>query len=134
MRSGCWLIVLAGVAMAVVLRAGGPPPAKAEVQRTASLREAICRMVDAAAESNGLPASFLTRVLWQESGFRTDVTRPVGAPGLLHFCRRRRWSAVLPIRTIPARRASRPPGCSPNSPAGLAISGSLPLATTPAPA
>jgi Transglycosylase SLT domain len=71
--------------MAVVLRAGVPPPAKAEAQRTASLREAICRMVDAAAESNGLPATFLTRVLWQESGFRTDVTSPAGAAGVAQF-------------------------------------------------
>lgn len=83
MRSGCWFIVL--VAIAVALRAGVPPSAEAEVQRTPSLRQAICRMVDAAAESNGLPATFLTRVLWQESGFRTDVTSPAGAAGVAQF-------------------------------------------------
>jgi soluble lytic murein transglycosylase-like protein len=83
MRSGCWFIVL--VVIAVALCAGVPPSAEAEVQRTPSLRQAICRMVDAAAESNGLPATFLTRVLWQESGFRTDVTSPAGAAGVAQF-------------------------------------------------
>jgi hypothetical protein len=83
MRSDCWFIVL--VAIAVTLRAGVPPSAEAEIQRTPSLRQAICRMVDAAAESNGLPATFLTRVLWQESGFRTDVTSPAGAAGVAQF-------------------------------------------------
>ena len=42
-------------------------------------------MVDTAAESNGLPATFLTRVLWQESGFRTDVASPAGAAGVAQF-------------------------------------------------
>jgi hypothetical protein len=42
-------------------------------------------MVDAAADSNGLPATFLTWVLWQESGFRTDVTSPAGAAGVAQF-------------------------------------------------
>src|ERR1700724_4474368 len=83
MRSGCWFIVLA--AIAVTLRAGVPPSAEAEIQRTPSLRQAICRMVGAAAESNGLPATFLTRVLWQESGVRTDVTSPAGVAGGAQF-------------------------------------------------
>jgi len=51
----------------------------------AGLRETICRMVDAAAEGNRLPAAFLTRILWQESGFRTDVTSPAGAEGVAQF-------------------------------------------------
>lgn len=48
-------------------------------------RQMICRMVDQAASTNRLPASFLTRILWQESRFRTDVTSPAGAEGVAQF-------------------------------------------------
>jgi len=48
-------------------------------------RQLICHMVDQAASTNRLPASFLTRILWQESRFRTDVTSPAGAEGVAQF-------------------------------------------------
>src|SRR6266446_10148822 len=72
-------------AVAMVLVAGvlAAPPAAA--LDTASLRQAICQMVDGAAEANRLPAAFLTRILWQESRFRTDVISPAGAQGVAQF-------------------------------------------------
>src|SRR5205085_9513663 len=48
-------------------------------------RQLICHLVDRAASTNRLPASFLTRILWQESRFRTDVTSPAGAEGVAQF-------------------------------------------------
>ena len=42
-------------------------------------------MVDGAAAANRLPAAFLTRILWQESRFRTDVISPAGAQGVAQF-------------------------------------------------
>jgi soluble lytic murein transglycosylase-like protein len=74
---------IAGMAGIVAFGWGSAAPAKAE--RTAPVRELICRMVDAAAETYRLPSSFLTRVLWQKSGFHTDVTSPAGAAGVAQF-------------------------------------------------
>src|SRR5439155_14476374 len=73
-------------AVAVVLLPGvlGVPPASA-ADTAASLRQAICHVVDGAAEANRLPAAFLTRILWQESRFRTDVVSPAGAEGVAQF-------------------------------------------------
>jgi Transglycosylase SLT domain len=73
-------------AVAVVFVVGvlAAPPAAA-FDTAASLRQAICQMVDGAAEANRLPAAFLTRILWQESRFRTDVISPAGAQGVAQF-------------------------------------------------
>src|SRR5438309_4132087 len=73
-------------AVAVALLAGvlAAPPAAA-LDTASSLRQAICQMVDGAAEANRLPAAFLTRILWQESRFRTDVISPAGAQGVAQF-------------------------------------------------
>jgi hypothetical protein len=73
-------------AVAVVLVAGvfAAPPAAA-LDTAAGLRQTICQMVDGAAEANRLPAAFLTRILWQESRFRTDVISPAGAQGVAQF-------------------------------------------------
>jgi hypothetical protein len=84
MRSGWMRVTIAGAAIVTALMSVAPP-ARAEPQRGATLRGVICRMVDAAAESNRLPTAFLTRVLWQESRFRTDVTSPAGAAGVAQF-------------------------------------------------
>src|SRR5438046_1497489 len=85
MRRGWGLVTIASAAIAIALGAGFALPAHAEAHRPARPQEAICRMVDAAAENNRLPTAFLTRVLWQESGFRTDVTSPAGAAGVAQF-------------------------------------------------
>ncbi|MFG1302219.1 lytic transglycosylase domain-containing protein [Xanthobacter sp. V3C-3] len=47
--------------------------------------QAICRLIDAAAAKEGLPASFLTRLIWRESSFRPDVVSHKGAQGIAQF-------------------------------------------------
>jgi len=42
---------------------------------------ATCMMIEAAARSNSLPVGFLTRLLWEESGFRSDAVGPVTRSG-----------------------------------------------------
>src|SRR5207302_8031716 len=72
----------------VVLVAGmlaAAPASAADPDKATPLRQAICHVVDGAAEANRLPAAFLTRILWQESRFRTDVVSPAGAEGVAQF-------------------------------------------------
>lgn len=47
--------------------------------------QALCRLIDAAAKANGLPASFFTRLIWRESSFRHDVVSHKGAQGIAQF-------------------------------------------------
>src|SRR4030081_1329415 len=68
-------------AVAVVLLAGVLAMPASAADTAADLRQAICHMVDRAAEANRLPAAFLTRILWQESRFRTDVISPARGGG-----------------------------------------------------
>src|SRR5688500_2266456 len=52
---------------------------------TETVEQAICRLVDGAAQANKLPSGFLTRLIWQESSFRTTVISPAGAQGVAQF-------------------------------------------------
>jgi hypothetical protein len=72
-------------AVAVVLVVGVLTASAAAADTAVNLRRTICQMVDGAAEANRLPAAFLTRILWQESRFRTDVISPAGAQGVAQF-------------------------------------------------
>lgn len=45
----------------------------------------VCRALTAAAQTNGIPLDFLTRVIWQESRFRPNAVSPVGAQGVAQF-------------------------------------------------
>ncbi|MFG1269106.1 lytic transglycosylase domain-containing protein [Xanthobacter sp. DSM 14520] len=47
--------------------------------------QAICRLIDAAAAKEGLPAAFLTRLIWRESSFRPHVVSNKGAQGIAQF-------------------------------------------------
>ena len=42
-------------------------------------------MVDSAAAANSLPSAFLTRVIWEESRFRSTARSPAGAEGVAQF-------------------------------------------------
>jgi hypothetical protein len=44
-----------------------------------------CRIVEAAAHATGLQVGLLTRLVWTESRFRTDVVSPKGAQGIAQF-------------------------------------------------
>ena len=50
-----------------------------------SLVSSICRLVNSSARAQGLPVSFLTRLIWQESNFRPNVSSPAGAQGVAQF-------------------------------------------------
>jgi membrane-bound lytic murein transglycosylase MltF len=45
----------------------------------------LCEMVENAAAETDLPAAYLTRLLWTESGFNSGATSPVGAEGIAQF-------------------------------------------------
>ncbi|HEX3860606.1 MAG TPA: transglycosylase SLT domain-containing protein [Stellaceae bacterium] len=46
---------------------------------------AVCRLIESAARAQGLPVSFLTRIIWRESSFRAGVVSPAGAAGIAQF-------------------------------------------------
>jgi hypothetical protein len=48
-------------------------------------RQYICRTIFDAAQYNSLPAGFLARLLWTESGFNSGATSPAGAMGVAQF-------------------------------------------------
>jgi hypothetical protein len=52
---------------------------------TESVKEALCRLIDGAAQKHRLPTAFLTRLIWRESSFRSHVVSPVGAQGVAQF-------------------------------------------------
>lgn len=56
-------------------------PARAEE----GLREQVCGMIEKAASTHNLPVSFLTRLIWQESAFRSNAVSPKGAQGIAQF-------------------------------------------------
>jgi Transglycosylase SLT domain/SPOR domain len=45
------------------------------------IREAICLMIESAAQANDLPLEFFARVIWQESRFQSDAVGPVTRSG-----------------------------------------------------
>ena len=60
--------------------------ARAEPQMaTESPDQALCRLIDNAASAHGLPTEFLTRLIWRESSFRSNVTSMAGAQGIAQF-------------------------------------------------
>jgi Transglycosylase SLT domain/SPOR domain len=61
-----------------------PPPAIAGAQ-TETVEQALCRLIEGAARSHKLPIGFFTRLIWQESSFRTGVVSPAGAQGVAQF-------------------------------------------------
>jgi len=76
------------VAALLIATAIGWPQARAaepDKDAAATIRHLICRMVDRAAAAHRLPAGFLTRVVWQESRFRSDARSRAGAEGVAQF-------------------------------------------------
>jgi hypothetical protein len=57
----------------------------AQARAEAGLREQVCGMIEQAAASHNLPVSFLTRLIWQESAFRSQAVSPKGAQGIAQF-------------------------------------------------
>jgi hypothetical protein len=68
--------VLACIAVAGPVSAA---PAMEPVDQT------VCRLIERAAQANGLPVGFFTRIIWRESSFRAAVVSPAGAQGIAQF-------------------------------------------------
>jgi hypothetical protein len=60
---------------------GAPAPAG----KDEPVANTVCRLIATAALTQGLPVSFLTRLIWQESAFQPGVTSPAGAQGIAQF-------------------------------------------------
>jgi hypothetical protein len=52
---------------------------------TESVAQAICRLIDSSARAQQLPVEFFTRLIWQESSFRTGAVSSAGAQGIAQF-------------------------------------------------
>src|SRR5271155_1775077 len=46
---------------------------------------AICGLIDSSARAQGLPVSFLSRLIWQESSFHAGAVSLAGASGIAQF-------------------------------------------------
>lgn len=53
--------------------------------RSETVKDALCRLIETSARASSLPVAFLTRLIWQESSFRTTVISPAGAQGVAQF-------------------------------------------------
>ena len=47
--------------------------------------QTICRLIETAADAQGLPRDYFTRLIWRESSFRPHVTSSAGAQGIAQF-------------------------------------------------
>jgi Transglycosylase SLT domain/SPOR domain len=47
--------------------------------------QALCRLIETSARARALPVPFLTRLIWQESSFRTTAVSRAGAQGVAQF-------------------------------------------------
>ena len=66
--------------------AASPPAAAAQAgPQGESVQQALCRLIDGAAGKNHVPIAFLTRLIWQESSFRSNAVSPAGAQGIAQF-------------------------------------------------
>ncbi|MFO1116628.1 MAG: lytic transglycosylase domain-containing protein [Beijerinckiaceae bacterium] len=45
----------------------------------------LCRFIETSARAEALPVDFFTRLIWRESGFRTNAVSPKGAQGVAQF-------------------------------------------------
>lgn len=63
----------------------GSPLQAAPEPASSGIDDALCRLIDSAAQEHGVPAAFLTRLIFQESSFRTGVVSPAGAQGVAQF-------------------------------------------------
>src|SRR5690242_18277151 len=90
------LLMVAFSSASATAEEAAPPPivhpsveelARPELQTTGKAvadggtREAICLMIESAAQANDLPLEFFARVIWQESRFQSDAVGPMTRRG-----------------------------------------------------
>lgn len=67
---------------------GGSALAGSDVAVTgkgASAAKSVCDLIASSARAQNLPVTFLTRLIWQESSFRSKVVSAAGAQGIAQF-------------------------------------------------
>ena len=74
-----WLMPLCGI-LALCETCWAAPLRSGE-----TVEQALCRLIEGAAQRQNLPRDFLTRLIWQESSFRTSAISPAGAQGVAQF-------------------------------------------------
>jgi len=52
---------------------------------TETVEQALCRLIEGAAQAQRIPHDLLTKLIWQESSFRPRVVSPAGAQGIAQF-------------------------------------------------
>ena len=50
-----------------------------------TVEQALCRLIEQAAQAREIPQEFLTKLIWRESSFRTRAISPAGAQGIAQF-------------------------------------------------
>lgn len=78
-----WLIC--GVALLSCCLLSNRATASPTVAGGETVDQALCRLIESSAQARRLPVPFLTRLIWQESSFRTSVVSPAGAQGIAQF-------------------------------------------------
>lgn len=73
------------IAVAASLAFAQPGSAAEGTAAGETVEQSLCRMIDTASRAEQLPASFFTRLIWQESSFRPNVTSRAGAQGIAQF-------------------------------------------------
>jgi soluble lytic murein transglycosylase-like protein len=86
------------------------PVAAEEAKPDYSTAEALCVLIEKAAEAHGLPKPFFARLIWKESRFDIRAVSPVGAQGVAQFMpatakRRSLKDPFDPVQAIPASAA-----------------------------
>lgn len=76
------LLAVLGLGLALL---GPADRATAQEPASSGIDSALCGLIDAAARDHDVPSGFLTRLIFQESSFRTAVTSPAGAQGVAQF-------------------------------------------------
>jgi soluble lytic murein transglycosylase-like protein len=72
--------------MTAAAAAGAPGGSDAlDPQLVNTIDHMLCRMIEGSARANQLPVGFLTRLVWEESRFRTGLTSRAGAKGVAQF-------------------------------------------------
>jgi hypothetical protein len=77
------ILALLLLAAAIAAARAEPQPVAAPAGETPD--QALCRMIDAAADRHALPRDFFTRLIWRESSFRSEVVSYAGAQGIAQF-------------------------------------------------
>jgi soluble lytic murein transglycosylase-like protein len=82
------------------------PVAAEEAKTDYSTAEALCVLIEKAAEDHGLPKPFFARLIWKESRFDIRAVSPVGAQGVAQFMpatakRRSLKHPFDPVQAIP---------------------------------